>query len=846
MYFRFISIFLCLCLMPTTQGGNGRSVGVVPGTATLAPESVFSDMGESGVSGDFALASIVTQMVMKELDRIADIRGVTDVGEIKKAYRRISGLGRVHSGIDFRILPVIPHFREIMPLDNGEFLLPVSINRSSRDSRTDIQLVVSVFPEGGHYPIRLASTRDLERIADVRQTAPTSDQKYSDFKDRVNKFWWRVVEISEEEVDFDALGQIILAEGDKPRDSLLFRELERLGIARSDVARATRAQLTEALNGIIRTVNLKDKLNDHYKARDLSFGRWQALLVQEHTGDAFSREEEWWFNRGIVEIVYPVRKMPDDMLAQGTEEKYVVAARKTAAFIEDQRIPDIEELDLRSWKAVLLSRLYAFGDHDFVISFVERVKNMEDRTLEIRNSILNCPEILLLYLAACSISPETQKSPEKVSQEFFQKHMAYFFRGTDFYSDKMWTERDKEVMYDYVRVMSRKILEIARDAGDLELFAYVADELDSKTRVYPDLEASLGKVLADAEPVRRVISDGLMRERAAKVLARQIAVKRGAPLRDRFDEYIDEIFDRFPLYVRRAVAYATGTASPAGVEMPAMPSHLGDDIIVKEELPPELDIMARKMAIDVAGSELTLDMLKVEGIANNKVSEKVSAVGHISDSIIERFRKKHGEESDILSRLKDRSFFRLFEYHTLDHISSDHARRLEFALGELPGRFWMNGFHRLQMAGEFAELGINVPEVLERGSALVFSERVTFDEGLGVFLAKLARSDIKVAVIATSDSQRGLIDAINRDLESEQKIKYADTIAEVRSVVRASRFYYFKVEGDPDGDIGGMTTFDITGIVDRIIETIGSLTGIVQPEQIQQLYNAARAFAEAA
>ena len=136
-------------------------------------------------------------------------------------------------------------------------------------------------------------------------------------------------------------------------------------------------------------------------------------------------------------------------------------------------------------------------------------------------------------------------------------------------------------------------------------------------------------------------------------------------------------------------------------------------------------------------------------------------------------------------------------------------------------------------------------------STFIFSEKVTFDNGFGVLLPKIAKSGMRVAVIATNDRQRALIDELNQGQPEDKRIIYADTIAEVRTAeakkkIYTARYYYFKVTGDPDTDLRNVTTFDITEIVKKIIDALGKLSGIIERERLELLHEAARRFAESA
>ncbi|MCX5678861.1 MAG: 4-alpha-glucanotransferase [Candidatus Omnitrophica bacterium] len=170
-------------------------------------------------------------------------------------------------------------------------------------------------------------------------------------------------------------------------------------------------------------------------------------------------------------------------------------------------------------------------------------------------------------------------------------------------------------------------------------------------------------------------------------------------------------------------------------------------------------------------------------------------------------------------------------------------------IGALPQE-WLNDGNKFN-AAEFIKYLSSLPRnnnrILEQDkTAFIFSENVTFANGLGVLLPKLVKSGMKVAVIATNDKERALIDELNQNKPDDERIIYADTIIEARIKAKTARYYYFKVNGDPDTDLYNVTTFDITDIVKKIIDAIGKVSGIVERERLELLHEAARKFAQAA
>ncbi len=166
-------------------------------------------------------------------------------------------------------------------------------------------------------------------------------------------------------------------------------------------------------------------------------------------------------------------------------------------------------------------------------------------------------------------------------------------------------------------------------------------------------------------------------------------------------------------------------------------------------------------------------------------------------------------------------------------------------LAALPEKLRVNGFDINAFIAEISAL-VGQRVLINGNGALIFSERVTFNNGLGVLLPKLAQAGIKIAVIAPNEQEKAKIEELNKEVPREQQIRYADSVAEARSRLPAARYYYFKVAGDPDADLQGVTTFDITQIVKRIIEAIGRACGIIKSEEIEQLHKATQEFKRAA
>jgi hypothetical protein len=173
---------------------------------------------------------------------------------------------------------------------------------------------------------------------------------------------------------------------------------------------------------------------------------------------------------------------------------------------------------------------------------------------------------------------------------------------------------------------------------------------------------------------------------------------------------------------------------------------------------------------------------------------------------------------------------------------------------ELVPAEWLDGWLNLSLfVNALNEAGCEQNIVTsDDKSALIFSEKATFgeykdgryEEGIGILLPNLAKSGIKVAVVATNDRQRALIEEFNKGIERERQIVYADTVAEVTTKVKAARYYYFKVADEADANVNRVSS--ITIIVKKILEAIGHVAQVTDQKLIEQMHEAARKFAIAA
>ncbi|MFH1877588.1 MAG: hypothetical protein ABH883_02125 [Candidatus Omnitrophota bacterium] len=139
--------------------------------------------------------------------------------------------------------------------------------------------------------------------------------------------------------------------------------------------------------------------------------------------------------------------------------------------------------------------------------------------------------------------------------------------------------------------------------------------------------------------------------------------------------------------------------------------------------------------------------------------------------------------------------------------------------------------------------------------ALIFSKGVTFDGGLGVLLPKLAASGIPVGVVAETDEQKAMINELNRikGLPAGKRIICASSAADIVAMMSGAvrpKFYYFRTDKDNDDvdflDTLGVTTCDVTALVEKIIKILGKAHGISDDALMTRIRDAARTFARAA
>ncbi|MFH1395449.1 MAG: hypothetical protein ABIH09_04755, partial [Candidatus Omnitrophota bacterium] len=138
---------------------------------------------------------------------------------------------------------------------------------------------------------------------------------------------------------------------------------------------------------------------------------------------------------------------------------------------------------------------------------------------------------------------------------------------------------------------------------------------------------------------------------------------------------------------------------------------------------------------------------------------------------------------------------------------------------------------------------------LDKKSALIFSEKVTFDNGVGALLPKLAKAGIKVGVVAKEKErgkQKEAIDYLNSvELKNEEnKIFYAETLSELVSKMKNNtpRFYYFKIDADEEEVLPDNVILVDKLTVRQIIRAIASANGLID-ETARKLFDLTKRFA---
>ena len=169
------------------------------------------------------------------------------------------------------------------------------------------------------------------------------------------------------------------------------------------------------------------------------------------------------------------------------------------------------------------------------------------------------------------------------------------------------------------------------------------------------------------------------------------------------------------------------------------------------------------------------------------------------------------------------------------------------AVAALPKEWHNNAFDIDYFFAEFRGIVDDLMHI-DDNAALIFSEKVTFENGFGILLPKLAQhSRARICVIASNDREKRLVQELNDMLPKEKRLICAENIDGIKKLHPVARYYYYKVIGDPEAGSGGVTTFDITAVVKRILEAIGTAVNISRDlDSMEAVYRSMQKFIEAA
>ncbi|MDO8536411.1 MAG: uroporphyrinogen decarboxylase family protein [Candidatus Omnitrophota bacterium] len=162
----------------------------------------------------------------------------------------------------------------------------------------------------------------------------------------------------------------------------------------------------------------------------------------------------------------------------------------------------------------------------------------------------------------------------------------------------------------------------------------------------------------------------------------------------------------------------------------------------------------------------------------------------------------------------------------------------------MPDQYYNNGMNvsaLIKDLTDYSEKGIRALP----NTALVFSEEVTFKNGLGILLPKLARAGVNIAVVATSDTERHLVDRLNQSIaDDKKKIVCGSSIEEISRIPGIAKFYYFRLDDEADPSIRNVVSIPIT--VEYIVSILGKVCNIVNAPQLEMIETARKLFAQAA
>lgn len=130
--------------------------------------------------------------------------------------------------------------------------------------------------------------------------------------------------------------------------------------------------------------------------------------------------------------------------------------------------------------------------------------------------------------------------------------------------------------------------------------------------------------------------------------------------------------------------------------------------------------------------------------------------------------------------------------------------------------------------------------------AFVFSEGISFENGLGAVLPAIAEKGAKVAVVVSKDAaraeaERKIVTELNRELDkrsvsSAMHIQCIDDVLKAAAELDVTHSYYFRMDGEKDGftQAGGVTPITVTAeAVARILAALGRVCGVPVAEVVR-------------
>lgn len=152
----------------------------------------------------------------------------------------------------------------------------------------------------------------------------------------------------------------------------------------------------------------------------------------------------------------------------------------------------------------------------------------------------------------------------------------------------------------------------------------------------------------------------------------------------------------------------------------------------------------------------------------------------------------------------------------------------------------------LKWAEVLRDSGVAAPPVAGRGIVQVFSRKITFEYGFGYFLKKLARSGMRIAVVAKTERERELIRELNQDIQDEDlRIVIGTSLGEIEGQLKAQRYYYYMGEDEDPVDSRYNPILLSHAVVLQIIRNLGAAAGLPVAD-LGVLKEAAEQFANSA